>query len=260
MSTLAKVIADSIHTDGPRLTTLQLRFPRFILPQFLTHRKFSRNAASSRAIPTLRLIEEIEKDPVVPMYWGKNQKGMQAKEEVNLDARLQASATWRDAMDAAIVYARELSSLEIHKQLASRLLEPFAYVSVVCTSTEWDNFFAQRLHHDAQPEIQELASVMLAALRGSSPKTLTAGEWHLPYLRDGEMSPIVSAARCARVSYNKHDGTPATKEEDLALFERLVKSDPPHLSPTEHQAMVPDGYYQKSNLDGWLQFRKRLER
>jgi hypothetical protein len=70
VSITAKVIADSIADGCPRLITLQLRYPRFIHSEFMTHRAFSRNASSSRAIPVERLIQDVIDDPAMPVYWG----------------------------------------------------------------------------------------------------------------------------------------------------------------------------------------------
>ena len=47
----AKIVADSINPQGDRITTYLLTFPRFILAELNTHRVFSKNSASSRAIP-----------------------------------------------------------------------------------------------------------------------------------------------------------------------------------------------------------------
>src|SRR5574343_1707715 len=83
MNISAIIVADSIGTNEKRITTMQLKFHRFILPEFNTHRMFSRNASSSRAIPTAKLIEQVRNNPVMPVFRGKHQKGMQAKEEKN---------------------------------------------------------------------------------------------------------------------------------------------------------------------------------
>lgn len=254
MTITAKVIKDSIAEAAPRITTLQLRFPRFILPQFLTHRVFSRNAASSRAIPTAKLIEEVENDLAVPIVWGKNQKGMQAGEEIKDWPK--AYEEWKDAAARAIISARYFSELGIHKQLANRVLEPFMHVSVLCTATDWQGFFDQRLHHDAQPEIQELARVMKEAISDSTPTWLQRGQWHLPYVEGtGPEGLKISAARCARVSYNNFKES--NEAEDLKLFETLAYSEPPHLSPLEHQCRVPFDLevFNLSNIHGWIQFR-----
>ena len=47
----ANVVADSVSEDGYRLTTMVVNMPRIILAEFNTPRVFSRNSASTRAIP-----------------------------------------------------------------------------------------------------------------------------------------------------------------------------------------------------------------
>ena len=149
----AQVIADSVW-KGKRLTSLQLVLPRFILAQLNTHRAFSRSTASSRAIPTAKLIEMVESDPVVPLHWGRNQPGMQAECELSDDLRFQAGDEWMDARDAAVASAKTLAGMGVHKQVVNRILEPFMWAHTIVTATEWDNFFALRLDDAAQPEIQ----------------------------------------------------------------------------------------------------------
>ena len=48
-----RVLLDSVSPGGVRLVTMEARYPRFIHSEILTHRMFSRNAASSRALPTI---------------------------------------------------------------------------------------------------------------------------------------------------------------------------------------------------------------
>ena len=258
----AKVIADSIHSEtGTRITTFELVYPRFIHSEFMTHRIFNRNASSSRAIPTTKLIEQVRSNPVFPSHWGKNQKGMQAAEELSEDARMDAILVWTKASESAAIYAEQLRRGQVHKQIVNRILEPFTHIRVVVTSTSWVNFYGLRDHKDAQPEIRELAQAMKKAHEESKPTKLQWGEWHLPYitpadsvvaydtckyqrvtrdeLNSKEIYGIllkVSAARCARASYNNFEGKPSTLEEDLALFRKLVEDQPIHASPTEHQA------------------------
>lgn len=285
MTIRAEVVADSASPRGVRLTTLQLRYPRFIHAEFMTHRMFSRNASSSRAIPVERLIADVLADPVYPSYWGKNRPGMQAGDEcaelVAADSfRLLARETaWDGARDQAVRFARAFAAAGYHKQVVNRLLEPFSHINVVVTATEWSNFFALRCHPAAQPEMRMLAEVMRAAMDASAPRLLRPGEWHLPYvgadlvaqdypepLRSSDAAIKASVARCARVSYLTQDGRESTMEEDLRLYARLVGSVPLHASPTEHQA-TPDewsaegGYARPElhgNLVGWVQFRKTL--
>lgn len=295
----AKIIADSVSKDGKRITTMQLKYPRFIHAEFMTHRVFSRNASSSRAIPVKRMIEMVRCNPAMPIHWGANQAGMQAKEELPRHERARVEWLWREAAEAAADFAQNMEALGAHKQVVNRILEPFQWISVVVTATEWDNFFELRDHEDAQPEIRHLARMMKARMDDSKPKLLLGGQWHLPYVSDHELSPdgeiaqylrvfssveswvqanilkhalMVSAARCCRVSYLKHDGTPASVAEEVALCDRLIGARPLHASPFEHQAS-PDSFCPDSmpelawgypelhgNFSGWIQYRKLIER
>lgn len=261
----AKVIEDSVAHHGGRLTTLQLSYPRMVHSELMTHRVFSRNASSSRAIPVAKMIEQVRENPAMPVYWGSNKPGMQAGEEVeNIKA---AKMLWLRAASSAAAYAREMSEMGLHKQIANRVLEPFQTIHVVLSSTEWDNFFALRCHPDAQPEIQVLACAIRDAMQESIPKYLDMGEWHAPYMTEDERKSLSqmlllqsSAARCARVSYLKHDGANPSLAEDLALFGRLAGGEPIHASPTEHQAtpLFSPSKFSK-NFRGWRQFRDLIE-
>lgn len=269
-----KVIADSIAPSGVRLTTLSLTYPRFIHAEFLTHRVFSRNASSSRAIPVAKTIERVEADWARPLEFTLNKRGMQGDPFLDYKALKKAHRIWRDAMLAAVKYAKKLNDLGIHKQHVNRILEPFSFISVVVTATDWDNFFALRVHKDAQPEIRMLADAMYNMLQQSTPQPISEGGWHLPFLTDEELiedsmkglgDDVTTAikrsvARCARVSYNNHEGKKSTLEEDLRLYDRLLGSQPIHASPAEHQAMaVSDAGVRSGNFRGWIQYRKTLQ-
>lgn len=249
MTITATVICDSIHDT--RLTTLQLRYPRIIHSEFMTHRTFSRNASSSRAIPIEKMIQDVLDDTAMPFKWGRNQPGMQARQEH--EHPFVAQDTWLEARDDAVFHARVLSDEGFHKQIANRLLEPFMHINVVVTATEWDNWFALRNHEDADPTIHELAHQMSLAMTNSDPTYLSKSEWHLPYIsyldreeHDEPMLAKMSAARCARVSY----GEPRVGD-DLKLAEQLISSG--HWSPLEHQAYPFNG--QCANFNGWMQQR-----
>ena len=149
----AEVLLDSVNPAGQRLTTFVLRFPRFVLSEFNTHRMFSRNASSSRAIPTTKLMQQLREDPVVPVEWGRNQAGMQAREVLDAVAASAAEAEWLAARDAALAHAEQLRAIGAHKQIVNRVLEPWMWTSVIVSSTTYDNFFTLRCHPDAQPEI-----------------------------------------------------------------------------------------------------------
>jgi len=277
-----KIIADSLNPlNQSRLTTFQLRYPRFIHSEFMTHRVFSRNASSSRAIPVAKMIAQVRNEPAMPVHWGKNQKGMQAREELSGEAYGTAKQLWLDAAARAADYAEQMHALDLHKQVANRILEPFQFISVIVTATDWDNFFALRNHPDADPNIAHLAKAMQSVYNTHVPKHMdpsrdTPGAiYHLPYITPDDWVQVsdiltlakMSAARCARVSYLTHDGKVPDVQEDLALFDRLVKASPPHMSPTEHQAKYVNPLTRayastyKGNLNlGWLQLRKFIEK
>jgi thymidylate synthase ThyX len=298
----AKIICDSISEAGIRLTTFEVTFPRCILAEWNTHRAFSRNTSSSRAIPTEKMIKMVETNPYIPIEWGLNQKGMQAKTLMSELGAAKAEKVWLRARDNAVAQAKELLVAKevVHKQILNRILEPFLHVTAVVTATEWNNFFALRDHEAAQPEIRELAKRMREALAASTPKKRASDHWHLPYIVDEDaeraMAHVIehilprgdfftegwlserteellfkmSAARCARVSYLNQENVPPTVQEDLDLFDRLMKDMPMHASPVEHQA-TPDwrsvvdsstgeeawaNKHLHGNFVGWRQFRK----
>ena len=289
MSISAKIIADSVSPAGKRITSMQIRYPRFIHAEAKTHRviriddaeyellqeislmddeNLSRNASSSRAIPIERMIQDVLDDPAMPVAWGSNKPGMQAGDE--LSHWEVARDVWLDARDAAVARAKEMMNLGAHKQIVNRLLEPFGHISVIVTATEWENFFDLRCHAAADPTMRALADAMREAMVASSPEALPLTAWHLPYVDmdehwtvkfDAERLSMISAARCARVSYLNHDGTDPDIEKDLKLANML--RDMKHMSPFEHQAQVMGhGVIERAmqgNLVGWKQFRKMIE-
>jgi len=275
MSIEVKIEKDSIGPAGIRLTTFILKYPRFIHSELMTHRAFSRNASSSRAIPFKKQIEMIKQDTAMPLSFRANQKGMQAGEE--LKDQNKAIKIWERARDAAIEQAVELDALGAHKQYVNRLIEPYSHITVVLTSSQYSNFFALRYHSAAQPEIAELAKQMWEIYEINQPQVLGFGGWHLPFVSDEEYKiyketngntwkqdlwlPLIkrSVARCARVSYNNHDGTSTTQDQDDALYDRLLGAQPIHASPAEHQARTTGNpNYVSGNFRGWKQFRKTL--
>jgi thymidylate synthase ThyX len=261
MSQSVAIIADSVGPSGVRITTFQLKFPRFLLAQLNTHRAFSRSARSSRAVPTAKLIEEVLTDPVVPDLWGKNRPGMKSIENVSLAESVMAKDDWLEGRDRAADTAKRLAFYGIHKQLINRVLEPYLYANVVLTATDFDNFFHLRCHHDAQPEMQSLALAMARAYRDGKPAPLPRDGWHLPYVTEAEQddlrSPELSMARCARVSYRPFDGGEPDREADLDLAAKLAAS--AHWSPAEHQGIaMMSSSYRSANFRGWHQYRVGL--
>lgn len=252
----AKIIADSVSSvNGQRITTYELEYPRFIHGEFMTHRLFSRNAMSSRAVPIAKMIEQVETNPAMPIVWGKNQPGMQAKEIVVDPIELgKIERTWIIAAKDAGNEARELAKLGLHKQIVNRILEPFQIMKTVVTATEFDNFFYLRCHSDAQPEIKELADCMYEGYQQSKPERLNPGEWHTPYVqhydngdgmgyyvvgKDGcdihvdlDAALKISSSCCAQVSYRLLDNS---IDKAVMIYDKLVESKPVHASPFEHQ-------------------------
>ena len=302
----AKIIADSVSPAGKRVTTYELNYPRFVHAEFMTHRLFSRNAASSRAIPVPKMINNIRENTAKPVHWGAHQKGMQADdecynsvendsntfgfgEEFSQPSREQA---WDLARNDAIFHANAFHEAGYHKQIVNRLLEPFQFIKVVCTATEYDNFFWLRSHKDAQPEIRELSNCMYKASQESEPTFLRIGEWHVPYVNtfrasDGdaileyivgnigvslEDALKVSSSCCAQVSYRLTD---QSLEKAEMLYSLLVDAKPVHASPFEHQCTPIDceadldtegvtGYtnglgYQSGNFFGFIQHRQLID-
>jgi thymidylate synthase ThyX len=282
----AKVLCDSISScsryGGVRLTTMEITLPRIVLSEFNTHRVFSRNSASSRAIPTEKRIEAVERYPFIPTSFGKNRKGMQAVEDIVGQDSEDAKQLWIEAMHNALETAKKLSKIGVHKQLANRLLEPFSWQTIVCTATEWDNFWGLRCNTEAQPEIRIAAELMQQAYNNSKPAMVFPDEYHLPLLPDYNVLAndgytrdqlcLISVGRCARVSYLTHDGK-RNPEADIELANRLSNSG--HLSPFEHTARPmtslectqkygttehPDNPSENfcGNFRGWVQYRKTL--
>lgn len=246
----AEVVCDSINVWGDRVTTYRLHYQRFVHAEFMTHRMVSKNASSSRAIPVHSQLASIAEQPAMPIHWGLNEPGMQASAEGSVD---QGIEMWSDAAQDAVLAAQAMwaDGKGFHKQVVNRITEPYTFMNVVATATDWENFFWLRYHRDAQPEIAELARVMWEAREQSTPTVLRYGEWHLPYVhcfRDDtgmlqycnedqsevyslEEAQKISSSCCAQASYRKLD---QTLDKAVDLFDRLVGGEPLHASPFEH--------------------------
>lgn len=277
-----------VHYEN--LWTFELTYPRYIHSEFMTHRVFSRNASSSRAIPVKRMIEQVREKPVIPPNVFKNQNGMVGEVKAGALTTAEFYSLWREAADNACKTAEMMEKLGIHKQHVNRILEPFQFIRVIVTATEWRNFFILRLAPDAQPEMQELAGVIYDEMDRYRDKNVGILEFEaprkycpaifaptssdnahtvvsLPYIVDEDIKEIgkedyktlmqISAARCARVSYNNHDGSKPNIDKDLALYEHLYDSR--HMSPMEHTCIRDDDYRKYANLTGWKSLRYLVE-
>lgn len=214
----AKVIAHSKNTHGEEIASLVVTGPRFILAEFNTHRMFSRNSASSRAIPFKKMLDKVNTSPMIPMAWQKEHKGMQGSDYIEDQQTLDyITKQWLFGRDCVVDAAQRISSNDVTKQLCNRLLEPFQYHTILVTATEWENFFQLRCPQynlngkifrsrkdilkeypggvtnetekywrsinkgQGEIHIMALAEAMWDALNESTPRQLQPGEWHIPF-------------------------------------------------------------------------------
>lgn len=284
---VAKVVAKSFNPLlNKTIVTFELEYPRYIHSEFMTHRQFSRNAASSRAIPVATIISQVWNNPAMPVHWGKNQPGMQAKTSLEGVALSLATLAWKGAAKAAAGFAWAMNKVKLHKQVANRVLEPFQIMKTVMTTTEVNNFYWLRDHEDADPTIWELARCMRQADAEAQALTLEVGDWHTPYYGGGfwdescpdslEDALAISSSCCAQVSFRKLDDS---LDKARKIYARLVESEPVHASPFEHAAtpISPDaaskppskwpkgvthkdrsGRLWSGNLCGYIQYRQLI--
>lgn len=289
-----QMIKDSISPEGVRLSTVHLRYPRMIHSEIMTHRVFSRNGRSSRAVPVATLLKEDHYTP----YFMKNQPGMVASEEMDRADWLKARHIWDNLAEYTKEAVAELNKLGVHKQWANRPLEAFGYIDVLISSTDWANFMALRDEDGAQPEIDSVAKMIKQLMNNSTPSLLQPGQWHLPYIEASDYEEAtdhlkdwwyemgtskedrvksvlyllqkISVARCARLTIRPFDGD-SSIDKEVNRYERLMVSRPVHASPAEHIATpdTHDGAAMKGvwhwqhekehgNFYGWRQFRKLI--
>jgi len=272
-----KLLADSFATTTEvRLTTLEIVLPRFLLAELNTHRMFSRNSASSRAKKPEDVIQQVLDHPFVPTM-NKRVKGMGVGDPLSEKDAKAALAQWLAARDAAVAAAQTLVYLDCDKSRINRLLEPFMWHTAIVSATEWDNFFGLRDHPAAQPEFQIIASMMQAALNNCTPNELSSKHWHLPLITekeristrlDPERAKMISAGRCARVSYDTHENF-ETHDASIGRAEILMGNG--HWSPFEHvarpwtydeaeqRAQVKDTYIAECQMQGVLFYPHKLD-
>lgn len=304
----ARIVCDSLH-KGSRLVSVEVEFPRPYLAEFNTHTRFSRNSASSRAIPVWKRLKAVLAEPYVPASFGMNKAGMQAGEILSDNDQKYAVGNWLIGRDIAAAQAfflaggdkeflsvaqdsehlNEITSLiekidgivdrygfkevffqqdrGMHKQHANRVLEPYAFHTVIVTATHWRNFFGLRASKMAQPEAQDFCLAIAKAMMASTPRQLARGEWHLPYIRQEDLEEVpdqtvlakASAGKCARTSYLTHDGV-RSLDKDIELAEGLRMNG--HMSPFQHPARPREEGDPKGSHGNyssvWTQYRKLL--
>ena len=219
--TKAKIVADSINQHGDRLTSLVLTYPRIIHAEMMTHRMFSRNASSSRAVPVQKMIEAVKNNTFCPFEFQKAHKGMQGSEYFTDEDKEDCIKLWLESAELALQQAEKMKEKGITKQIINRILEPYQYYTVLITGSKegWDNFFNLRcpqykIHQGtykskkealkyglsngelknwsdldwlqnneghAEIHIMDLAEKIYDAVNESTPKRLSPNEWHIPF-------------------------------------------------------------------------------
>jgi hypothetical protein len=266
----ASVILDSVSPAGARVTTMEWRYPRFIHSEVMTYRMLSRNTSSSRAIPVKKLISQVLHEPAAPVFWGKSQSGMQAREELTGLSRWAARQLWHGGRYPAILGALAMNLIGVHKQVANRPLEPWMWITLIATGAPvaFDAVWRQRCHPDAQPEFNLLANLARTCYNGSVPVERTLHAPFADHMDNGAISrgliKRVSTARAARTSYVVHGRIERSMSADIALYRRLhldsSDDEVPHTSPAEHVLTAhEDPTYRSGNAIGWVQHREEVD-
>jgi thymidylate synthase ThyX len=267
MSVKSELIAYSQSAvDGTKLATFKIEVPLAAFIDIATHRIFSKNASSSRAIPTKKWRQRTLDDIAIPTILTKFSKGMSANEPLDEEVAKVVKSHWIEAAEFCASKHKDLEDLGVSKQDANVLLYQFSHLQVIISSTFWDNFFNLRCDNAAKPDVRILAEMMKDALTSTTPTVLKHGDWHLPLVTEEEKLKVntkdlikVSVARCARVSYIiPETGLVSTIDKDIELHNRLISSN--HGSPLEHIATPfaePNIFC--GNYLGWLQYRKLKE-
>lgn len=320
----AKVVLDSVGPNKKRIISVECRYWRAIHSEIMTHRDRARNAASSRAIPFIRRVpctcqpdpkycapdcprcqgsgkmivenctySRILNDSFMPEFMGAEQKGMQSGGELQEPNRANCLASIARMRDFCLAECEYLFEQGLHKSVINRYLEPWSYITVIMTATEWKNFFRLRVHPKAEKHFNKVAGQIQDAIKASRPQELLDGDWHMPYLQNRDYEEVydspdtteivrrlgvqryiasiwrlkrISAARCARLSYLTQDGV-RDHAADMGLFESLIHpkidadrdDDVIHSSPLEHVNQASNDPSLRSGcMNGWFQFRKEF--
>ena len=260
MTVTAKIIADSISPEGQRITTYEIVYPRIVLAELNTHRVFSRNSASSRAIPVKKMNDLIRADIARPVRFGAANPGMQDNGAHNALINGYTPEEWWDlAVYSAIQFSTAFDEAGYAKQVCNRLTEAGSHMKTVLTSTDFDNWDWLRDHDAADPTIAAVARAMSVAKAESTPIVLQPGQWHTPYYGAGYWKDsgyvkktengleatdnkrgghtlvealAISSSCTAQVSFRTADDT---LEKALKVKERLIQDNAVHGSPFEHQ-------------------------
>lgn len=249
--------------SGKKIATFVVTMPKFIQAQINSHRMLSRNAASSRAMPSKIIRRRVLKNPFLPIEFSKNQSGMRGGEKFKGIKLFFVKKIWLWSRYIPCFFHYLGEKLKIHKEVLNRIIEPWMFTQVLITATEWGNFLKLRIDNSSQPEIQYIAKEIKKLLDNNNPNILKHSEWHLPFINEEEKMKFsldelkkISTARCARVSYKLYDGKDSNLLKDVELCEKLISGG--HWSPFEHIATPEEHGERISNFIGWKQYRKEF--
>jgi len=286
---IVKIKADSISAySNKRCTTFLLEnFPYRLIQEPSTHRLIkwgstyeqfglgdtnpftehvSRNSASTRAIPVRKLVDKILENPYIPTFT-RNQPGMQGNDNLTQDEVNDLTDLYLNSMHTQLNFALWMGEKNAHKQEINGILSPYMRIPILCTATEWNNFFNLRNHSAVHPDLHEFAKEMQTLYNSnySNAKVIEIDDYHLPYYTDDLSSYSklnilkICTARNARLSYYKFDGE-YKPEDDIKIYDEKLLSDPLHGSPFEHNLKVTDTDQNYANFTGgWISTRKILE-
>lgn len=318
----AEVLCDSLSPSGQRLTSVAVKYPHAVHKDWLRHRMMSRVVESFRARPTELLIEQLRVEAFRPEEFATRIAGMGQGDALARQEQEFANEIWDLHIANCLQTAIDMGELNIAKQQRNFAIQDLCPIVEIITATDWDNFYELRLETRedgssiARPEVYKGVAVVKAAIDASEPVTLREGQWALPLVSQDELYDrplplephqsqavepdpderidwrlwcLVSAGRCARISYDKHR---AFESVDDSVARALMLMGAGHMSPYEMvarpfstselevraatrmeivrlsqdrddledaivQQMIDSTYY-CGNFNGWVQMRKTI--
>jgi hypothetical protein len=237
-----EIVADSV-INYTRVTTIRYEIWRPLHSELMTYRRCARNASSSRAVPFSKNLYKVDNEPYLPNLIGLEKKGMNPGDMLEGDDLMFVHDEICDMITDVIKRLKVMESMGVHKSILNRYLEPFNTINVLMTGSadHWLHLFEQRCNPNSEPNLRVLCEEMRDAYKASTP---VDREYHLPYIGEergvDDMKDIalISAARCARLSYTPFGEPSKDTEKDLALAKRLLADG--HMSPFENQIFSPD--------------------
>lgn len=247
-------------TNNDIFFCFRFQIPTVILAEFNTHRAFSRNAASTRAISLKKYRKRVLENPFVPDEFVENSGAMFSDKKIGGWKDVLARWCWYAGLYTSAGLHFVLEKLNVHKQHANRILSPYAYTDVIASIADpysLDNFFRLRCASDAQPEFRKIA-LLIRYIYDNSP-AFEANPGDIVDPLQGVISPeelnskllVTSVARIARVSYASDE---SDLDKNLKLTKRLYKNG--HRSPFEHIVVAVGNSVRYHNRIGYINLRQ----